>query len=63
MFLLAFNNISIILNLLTNRNIVLIYSVTICKQKTKDCERSRSLQVEVYEGLYAVVEVVELTSQ
>ena len=29
----TFNSIPIILNLLTNRNIVLIYSVTICEQK------------------------------
>ena len=52
MFLLAFldlavrkfNSIPTILNLLTNRNIALIYSVTICEQKTKDCARSGSLQ-------------------
>ena len=30
-----FNSIPIILNLLTNRNIALIYSVTICEQKTQ----------------------------
>ena len=34
-----FNNIPIILKLLTKRNIALIYSVTICEQKTKDCAR------------------------
>ena len=43
MFLLAFLELTVqnvhsilnILNLLTNRNIALIYSVTICEQKTK----------------------------
>ena len=40
----TFNSIPIILNLLTNRNIALIYSVTICEQKTKDCARSGSFQ-------------------
>ena len=48
MFLLAIldltDSIPIILNLLTNRNIALIYSVTICEQKTKDCARSGSFQ-------------------
>ena len=52
MFLLAFwtwhcttfNSIPIILNLLTNRDIALIYSVIICEQKTKDCARSGSFQ-------------------
>ena len=53
MFLLAFldlivhnvHSIPIILNLiLTNRNIALIYSVTICEQKTKDCALSGSFQ-------------------
>ena len=39
-----FNSIPIILNLLTNRNIALNYSVTICEQKTKDCARSGSFQ-------------------
>ena len=32
------------MNLLINRNISLIYSVTIFEQKTKDCTRSGSLQ-------------------
>ena len=40
----TFNSIPIILNLLTNRNIAFIYSVTICEQKTKDCARSGSFQ-------------------
>ena len=52
MFLLAFldltgttvNSIPIILNLLANRNIALIHSVTICEQKTKDCARSGGFQ-------------------
>ena len=39
-----FNSIPIILNLLTNRNIALIYSVTICEQKTKDCGWSGNFQ-------------------
>ena len=30
--------------IVTNRNIALIYSVTICKQKPKDCARSGSFQ-------------------
>ena len=40
----TFIRIPIILNLLTNRNIALIYSVTICEEKTKDCARSGSFQ-------------------
>ena len=40
----TFNSIPITLNLLTSRNIALIYSVTICEQKTNDCARSRSFQ-------------------
>ena len=36
----TFNSISIILILLTNKNVALIYSVTICEQKTKDCAPS-----------------------
>ena len=39
----TFNSIPIILNLLTNRSIALIYSVTICERKTKDCARSGQL--------------------
>ena len=39
-----FNGNPIILNLLTNRNIRLIYSVTICEQKTEDCTWSGSFQ-------------------
>ena len=39
-----FNSIPIILNLLTNRNIALFFSGTICEQKTKDCARSGSFQ-------------------
>ena len=41
------NSIPIILKLLTNRNILLIYFVTIYEQKTKDCERSGSYQHKV----------------
>ena len=53
MFLLAFLDLTahnvqehsnIILNLLTNRKIALIYSVTICEQKTKDCAWSGGFQ-------------------
>ena len=40
----TFIRIPIILNLLTNRDIALIYSVTICEEKIKDCARSRSFQ-------------------
>ena len=39
-----FNSIPVILKLPTKRNIALIYSVTICEQKTKDCARLRSFQ-------------------
>ena len=40
----TFNSIPIILNLLTNRNIAFIYSVTIYEQKIKDCARSGNFQ-------------------
>ena len=40
----TFNSIPIILNLLTNRNIALIYSVIFWEKKTKDCARSGSFQ-------------------
>ena len=33
----TFNSIPIILKLATNRNVALVYSVTICCQKLKDC--------------------------
>ena len=36
--------IPIILIVLTNKNVALIYSVTICQQKTKDCALSGCLQ-------------------
>ena len=39
-----FDNIPIIVNLLTNRNIALIYSITICEHETKDFVLSRSFQ-------------------
>ena len=39
-----FNSIPIILNYLTNRNIALIYLVTICEHKTYDFSRSGSFQ-------------------
>ena len=41
---IKFNSIPTILNLLTNRNITLIYSFTICEQKTKECALSGSFQ-------------------
>ena len=40
----TFNSIPIILNIVSNRNVALIYSVTICQQKTKDCARSGSFE-------------------
>ena len=40
----VFNSVPIILNSLANRNIAMIYSLTICEQKTKDCARSGSFQ-------------------
>ena len=49
-----FNSIPIILNLLTNRNIALIYSVTICEQKTENCARPESFQHKLqHKGLPA----------
>ena len=39
-----FNRIPSVLILLTNENVLLIYSVTICQQKTKDFAPSRSFQ-------------------
>ena len=40
----TFNTIPIILNLLTSRNVALIYLVTIWEQKTKDCALWDSLR-------------------
>ena len=40
----TFNSIPIILILLRNKNVALLYSVTICKQETKDCTPSGSFQ-------------------
>ena len=40
----TFKRIPIILIVLTNKNVALIYSVTICQQKTKDCALSRYFQ-------------------
>ena len=42
------NCVPIILKFLTNRNIALIHSVTICEQKPKDCARSGSFQNITY---------------
>ena len=46
MILLAFlDSFPIVFNFLANRiNVTLIYSVTICEQKEKDCARSGSFQ-------------------
>ena len=43
----TYNSVPIILILLTNKNVALIYSVTICEQRTKDCAPSGSFQHEV----------------
>ena len=43
----TFNSIPINLNLLTNRNISLIYSVTICEQRTKDFAQPGSFSHEL----------------
>ena len=40
----TFKRIPIILIVLTNKNVALIYSVTICQQKTKDCALSRCFE-------------------
>ena len=47
-----FNNIPIILILLTNKNVALIYSVTCCEQKTKDCAHEESFQHELRRCFY-----------
>ena len=47
-----FNNIPIILILLTNKNVALIYSVTCCEQKTKDCARAESFQHKLHRCSY-----------
>ena len=44
----TFKSIPIILNLLTNRNIALIYSVIICEQKTTDCAGSGNYSTVVF---------------
>ena len=43
----TYNSVPIILILLTNKNVALIYSVTICEQRTKDCAPSGSFQHKV----------------
>ena len=48
------NSIPIILNLLTNRNIALIYSITICEQKTKVCAWAGSFQHKLQHHLFHV---------
>ena len=47
MFLFAFLDLSV-QNILTNRDNALIYSVTICEQKTKDCAQSGSFQRKLH---------------
>ena len=43
----TYNSVPIILILLTNKNVALIYSVTICEQTTKDCAPLGSFQHKV----------------
>ena len=43
----TYNSVPIILILLTNKNVALIYYVTICEQRTKDCAPSGSFQHKV----------------
>ena len=43
--------IPIILIVLTNKNVALIYSITICQKKTKDCAPSGSLQHKLQQAL------------
>ena len=50
-----FNTIPIILNLLTNRNMASIYSVSICEQKTKDCAWSGSFQHKLQHLLFSTL--------
>ena len=50
-----FNSIPIILNLLTNRNMASIYSVSICEQKTKDCAWSGSFQHKLQHLLFSTL--------
>ena len=40
----TFKSIPVILIVLTNKNVALIYSVTICQEKTKDCALSGCFQ-------------------
>ena len=40
----TYNSVPIILVLLTNKNVALIYYVTICEKRTKDCAPSGSFQ-------------------
>ena len=51
----TFNSIPIILNLLTNRNMASIYSVSICEQKTKDCAWSGSFQHKLQHLLFSTL--------
>ena len=44
----TFNSILIILTILSNKKVALIYYVTICQKKTKDCTPSRSFQHELH---------------
>ena len=44
-------SIPIILIVLTNKNVALIYSITICQKKTKDCAPSGSLQHRLQQAL------------
>ena len=47
--------IPIVLNLLTNRNMASIYSVSICEQKTKDCAWSGSFQHKLQHLLFSTL--------
>ena len=44
----TFKRIPIILIVLTNKNVALIYSVTICQQKIKDCALNMNCRTVVF---------------
>ena len=48
-----FNSIPNILIILTDKNVALIYSVTICQKKTKLCAQSESFQHKLWESLFS----------
>ena len=56
-------NIPSILIILTNKNVPLIYSITICQQKTKDCVPPGSFQYGTEEQLFLYLMTVVFHNQ